>query len=444
VRRAAQVVAMALLALIALASVMSPPRTAHAQEDDERTINVRVQNRLEGENTPVPGVTITVSAGGEEVASAETNENGLAELVVQGRRDYEITVDRDTLPDDVDIPEERASLVITSGQFTSSRIARTFNTGEAASTTEPFVDKLAQRLVDGTRFGLLIAISSVGLSLVFGTTRLTNFAHAEMVTFGGVVAFLFNVTGISFLGFMPFVDDRGRMHLILAAVITTIIGGLFGLFLNGTLFGVLRRRGYSLVTLMVISVGLSIALKNVFLHRFRSRRRPYNDYASQSAWEIGPVSITPRDLIVAVISLVVLITVALTLQRTRLGKATRAVSDNLALASATGINSERIIRVVWFSGGALAALGGIFNGLDEQVSFEMGAQLLFVMFAGITLGGLGSAFGALLGGFIVGLFVELATFVVPSELKNAPALIVLILVLLVRPQGILGRAERVG
>nr|MDQ3311425.1 branched-chain amino acid ABC transporter permease [Actinomycetota bacterium] len=116
----------------------------------------------------------------------------------------------------------------------------------------------------------------------------------------------------------------------------------------------------------------------------------------------------------------------------------------LPLASATGINSERIIRVVWFAGGALAALGGIFNGLDEQVSFEMGAQLLFVMFAGITLGGLGSAFGALLGGFIVGLFVELATFVVPSELKNAPALIVLILVLLVRPQGILGRAERVG
>jgi branched-chain amino acid transport system permease protein len=195
---------------------------------------------------------------------------------------------------------------------------------------------------------------------------------------------------------------------------------------------------------MVISVGLSIALKNIFLHRFLSRRRPYADYANQTAMELGPISITRRDLIVTVVSLVVLVAVALALQRTRIGKATRAVSDNAALASATGINSEQIIRIVWFAGGALAALGGVFNGLDEQVSFEMGARLLFVMFAGITLGGLGSAFGALIGGFLVGLFVELATFVVPSELKNAPALIVLILVLLIRPQGILGRAERVG
>jgi neutral amino acid transport system permease protein len=142
--------------------------------------------------------------------------------------------------------------------------------------------------------------------------------------------------------------------------------------------------------------------------------------------------------------LVVLVGVAMALQRTRLGKATRAVSDNVDLASATGIDAQQVIRLVWFVGGALAALGGIIRGLDEQVSSEMGANLLFLMFAGITLGGLGSAFGALVGGFVVGVFTELLSLAVPAELKNVPPLIVLILVLLIRPQGILGRRERVG
>ena len=99
---------------------------------------------------------------------------------------------------------------------------------------------------------------------------------------------------------------------------------------------------------------------------------------------------------------------------------------------------------MWFAGGALAATGGIFRGLDEQVSFSMGSDLLFLMFAGITLGGLGSAFGALIGGFLIGIFVEMSSLFVPSELKVAPALFILIVVLIVRPQGILGKSQRVG
>ena len=140
----------------------------------------------------------------------------------------------------------------------------------------------------------------------------------------------------------------------------------------------------------------------------------------------------------------ILIVTALGLRFTRLGKATRAVSDNPDLASATGIDSEKVIRLVWILGGCLAAAGGIFRGLDEQVGFEMGSRLVFLMFAAITLGGLGSAFGALVGGVMVGIFVEMASLVVPSELKNAPALLILIIVLVVRPQGILGRKQRVG
>jgi branched-chain amino acid transport system permease protein len=146
-----------------------------------------------------------------------------------------------------------------------------------------------------------------------------------------------------------------------------------------------------------------------------------------------------------------------------LGKATRAVSDNPDLASSTGIDSQNIIRLVWIIGGMLATMGGIFRGLDEGVSPFMGSDLLFLMFSGITLGGLGSAFGSLVGGFLIGVFVEVSTLGVPiapgdswpnplswlhdgvpTELKNVPAYLMMIIVLLVRPQGILGRSERVG
>jgi branched-chain amino acid transport system permease protein len=280
------------------------------------------------------------------------------------------------------------------------------------------------------RLGLIIALCSVGLSLVFGTTGLTNFAHGEMITFGGLTAFFFNVT----LG----------VPLLIAAPIVVALGGMFGLAFNWIIFARLRRRGIGLVSQMVVSVGLSILLRNFFLFQFRGRTRPLDDFSLQEGMDIGPIKITPRDLTTGIISLILLVTVALVLQRSRTGKAVRAVSDNPNLASATGIDTQRIIQIVWCAGGALAALGGIFRGLDEQVGFQMGSGLLFLMFAGITLGGLGSAFGALVGGFLVGVLVEMASLVVPSELKNAPALLILILVLVFRPQGILGTRQRVG
>ena len=130
--------------------------------------------------------------------------------------------------------------------------------------------------------------------------------------------------------------------------------------------------------------------------------------------------------------------------RSSIGKATRAVSDNPALASASGIDVERVIQVVWVAGGVLAGLSGILLALSQQVSFQLGFQVLLLVFAAVTLGGLGTAFGALAGSMVVGLFINLSTLIIPSELKNVGALGILIVILLVRPQGLLGRAERVG
>jgi branched-chain amino acid transport system permease protein len=247
---------------------------------------------------------------------------------------------------------------------------------------------------------------------------------------------------------------------LLSAVLTIFLGGVFGLGLNRGVWGPLRKKGIGLISQMVVSVGLAIILVNLYLMRFGGTTKRYQAYNDQVAMEWGPIQITARDLTTTIISLIVLVALALVLQKSRLGKATRAVSDNADLASSTGIDSEKIIRIVWFLGGSLAALGGIIRGLDEGVKADMGGQLLFLMFAGITLGGLGSAYGALVGGFLVGLFVEVSTMGipafpsipfltwikdgVPTELKTVPALAALILILLLRPQGILGRKERVG
>ena len=145
-----------------------------------------------------------------------------------------------------------------------------------------------------------------------------------------------------------------------------------------------------------------------------------------------------------VIAVIVLLVVAFALLRTRLGKATRAVADNPALAAASGIDVDRVIRLVWIAGAMLAGLAGVLLGIAQGVNFQLGFQILLLMFAAVTLGGLGTAFGALVGSIVVGLFVTVSTLVIPTELKSVGALGILIVILLVRPQGILGRAQRVG
>jgi len=415
--------------------MFAAPGVANAA-DSENSIIVSVQDQANNngvsEKRPVAGVKISVTnPTGLAVGEGVTDNTGLATIPVPAKDDYVIRLDVASLPTGVTLVDgTKTEVSIAKDSFTTNTKRVTFFAGSAGESGASLFDRIAQRLVDGIRLGLIIAICSVGLSLIFGTTGLTNFAHGEMVTFGGLIAFWFNVL----LG----------IPLLIAAPLVIALGGVLGLAMNGIIFAKLRKRGIGLISQLVVSVGLSIMLRNMYLYQFGGRTRPLDDFSLQVAKSFGPVSITMRDLTTAIISLIVLLGVAAFLQRSRTGKAIRAVSDNPSLASSTGIDTQKIIRVVWFAGGALAAMGGVFRGLDEQVGFEMGSGLIFLMFAGITLGGLGSAYGALIGGFFVGLLVELASLVVPAELKNAPALFILIIVLVVRPQGILGRKQRVG
>ena len=189
---------------------------------------------------------------------------------------------------------------------------------------------------------------------------------------------------------------------------------------------------------------ISDFLRYLFLYLFGGQTLSFNEYAGQAGMELGPVLITPKDLIASVIGVALIGLVTLWLLKTQAGKATRAVADNPALASASGIDVEKVISTVWILGAGLAAYSGLMLGLQVGVSWQMGFTILLLVFAGSVLGGLGTAFGAILGSLIVGLVIQLSTLIIPTELKYVGALFILILILLVRPQGILGKSERIG
>lgn len=420
--------------VLALMFLLGVAPSASAQEDDRGpTESVRGTLRAEddeGEDLFVEGAVVVVTAAsGAEIGRTETDDEGnwIVELPEPG--DYVVTIDPESFPDGVELRnEDRASLQVTVRLGQSRPVI--FALGADPRNVGSTFDEFLQLVVEGIKFGLIIAMTAIGLSLIFGTTGLVNFAHGELVTFGGLAAYFFNQT----LG----------IQLIPAALIAMVVTGAVGGLVDLSVWRPLRHRKTGLIAMMVVSIGFSLLFRYIYLYQFGGRTRPYGDYNLQRAVDIGPVSITPKDLWIILLSLVVLAGVGLALQYTRIGKAMRAVADNPDLAESSGIDVDKVILTVWVAGSALACLGGVFFGLGEQVSFQYGFQLLLLMFAGVTLGGLGTAYGALLGSFVIGLFVQVSTLWVSTELKNVGAFAILIVVLLFRPQGILGRAERVG
>jgi neutral amino acid transport system permease protein len=393
-----------------------------------------VQGTLrDGEGDPVPGVIVSVTTvDGEPVGEATSDDEGDWSIEMPGAGEYVATLDEATLPDGAALRDpERATLEFELRTGQQRTLLFPIGEGEA---TGAFLGRLLTQTLSGLRFGLIIAITAIGLSLIFGTTGLVNFAHGELVTLGAVMAWFLNAPSPRGLG----------LQLIVAGLIATVLSMGAGGAIELGLWRPLRRRRTGLIQMLVISIGLALILRNVIQLWFGGASRPYFDYTIQRAMEIGPFRITPRDLTVMLLAIATLVGIATMLQRTRIGKAMRAVADNRDLAESSGIDVQRVILFIWVIGGGLAGFGGILYGLSENVSYLMGFRLLLLMFAGVILGGLGTAYGAMLGSIVVGLVTELSTLYFSTELKFVWALAVLILILLVRPQGLLGRRERIG
>ncbi|TKJ18242.1 ABC transporter permease [Blastococcus sp. CCUG 61487] len=413
---------LALVAFFGLGFLVLAPGVAQAEGEQ---VSGTVQTSRSGPIADV-GIEVTTPAG-EEIDSVTTDERGRWVVDVPGPGEYVVTLDADDLPDGVELAGENTRTVtVDEGRRQAVIIGLSDGSREAGSGQI----RAVQLFVDGIRFGLLIAMAAVGLSLIFGTTGLTNFAHGELVTIGAVAAWFINV--------------QGGVPLIWSALIAMLVGAAVGALNELGLWRPLRRRGTGLIAALVVSIGLSLLLRYLVQVVYGGRSSPYRGVGGSQVVDYGVFRLSNADLVSIIISVVVLVLVALMLQRTKIGKAMRAVADNRDLAASSGIDVNRVILVVWMMGGALAALGGVLLGMSDQVQWDMGFRLLLLMFAGVTLGGLGTAYGALLGSLIVGVFVQMSTLVIPNDIKYVGGLLLLIVILVIRPQGILGSRVRVG
>jgi branched-chain amino acid transport system permease protein len=379
---------------------------------------------------PLNGVSITL-ANDENSVTGVTDQNGQFEIAAPTAGKYLVTIDVSTLPEGISIADPGPQREIVFVQGPKVLIFNTQVGTSADQIIEKRDSKVPQLIVDGLLFGLTIALGAMGLNLIFGTTGLTNFSHGELLTFGAFTAWTLNyLVGLNMLLAVP-------LSLIMSAF-------LWGWVQNRYLWKPLRRRGTGLMGMMIVSIGLALTLRYTALATFGGSPRNYNQYAAQPGLNIFGVAVTPKAIILAVIEIVVLAIVLYWLKNSKIGKATRAVRDNPDLASATGIDVERVISYVWTLGAFLAALAGVTIGINQDVSWRMGQILLLIMFASVTLGGLGTIYGALIGALTIGVLIQVSTLVIPTELKTVSALFVMILMLLFRPQGILGKKERVG
>ena len=404
---------------------------AVAAEGDQFKIAGNVQNKGEA----IEGVSITVDGpGGPQ--TVVTGPRGQWQVSVPESAEYTVTLDVDTLPEGItlDDPEDdtpETKEVTPNVPFAPKAVNFFIGEGERESTA--FASQLVQRLVQGINFGLMLGLASVGLSLVFGTTGISNFAHGEMVTFGAVIALW--IGGTAFIG----------ASLWIALPLAVLLSGLLGLAMDAVIWRPLRHRSVGVVQLMIVSIGLSLAIRYVFQYFIGGGTEQLPGSTAQKIDIIGPIRMTKVDIVSMVIAVVVIVAFAIWLTSSRLGKATRAISDNPGLAAASGIDVDFVVRVVWIMASALAGLAGVLYAYSRPgIKWDMGTQVLLLMFAAVTLGGLGTAFGALIGALIIGIIVETSSLFIPADLRFASALAILIIILLVRPQGILGRRERIG
>ncbi|MEY5017202.1 MAG: hypothetical protein RL431_251 [Actinomycetota bacterium] len=432
-RAARLLAALATTALSLGVLLMAGPATADTVNDE---MPYKVSGNVQKSGEPLAGVSINVNGNGID-ADVVTDAEGKWKVGVSERNTtYTVTLDETTLPEGVivkDNPEttdvvEAAVMEVEMGP--GGRVTMNYFIGKGERVVAPYIDQVVQRLISGVNFGLMLALAAIGMSLIYGTTGISNFAHAEMVTFGAIVTFVMSGMGAP---------------IWLAIIAAIVASALFGWGLDSAIWAPLRRRNTGLVQLMIVSIGLSLAVRYTFQLFIGGGTEQLPGADAPKIPLFGTVALSWIDMASMAISVILIAAFAWWLMFTRMGKATRAISDNPGLAAASGINVDSVVRVVWIVGATLAGFSGILWAYFRPgIRWDMGGQILLLMFAATTLGGLGTAWGALVGSLIVGVLVEASSLFIPSDLKYVGALVVLIVILLFRPQGILGRKERIG
>jgi neutral amino acid transport system permease protein len=285
---------------------------------------------------------------------------------------------------------------------------------------------VADTALTGLSTGSIYALGAVGLTLVYGMLRLVNFAHGDFLTFGAYIAFLVNITwGLPF---------------VLAVVAAMGATAVLGVLLEKVMWGPMRSRGAGMLQFLLTAIGLALVIRYVIQFIWSTELRQLDVNRTATVDFLG-LSIGRIFFITIVVGIVVLVATGLMLRFTLLGKRMRALSDNLELAETAGINTSRVILMTWIFAGAFAGLAGVLAGATTQLQPELGFEYLLPIFAVVVLGGIGNAYGALAAGVVLGVVIEWSTLLVAAQWKTAIGFVVLILVLMIRPQGIFGRAR---
>ena len=304
---------------------------------------------------------------------------------------------------------------------------------------------MLDQLGNGLLLGIIISVASVALSLLYGVTRIVNFAHGEIIALGAI-ATLFLSSPIDYR--VLFLDKFSPLGLdfLLSCILAVIVCGLFGGLLELILFRPLRKGNVGNIAVLVVTIGLSIFIRHLYL-LFATGKVQNFPLELQRRQTYLFFDMTPRNLKVLIIGILVMMLIGLLLTYTKLGKAMRAVRDSEELSSVSGINSDNIILITWISSSMLAGLAGVFQATINDVRWNMGFLILLLIFAGTVLGGIGTSFGAMVGGLIIGILVQVSVGLPfmegHTEAKNAVALGIMIVILLFRPQGIFGQKERI-
>jgi branched-chain amino acid transport system permease protein len=284
---------------------------------------------------------------------------------------------------------------------------------------------MLQLIVYGLISGSILALGAIGLTLIYGILNFANFAHGDLMALGAYLALFFRVTL--------------ALPMWLAFVLAMLCTAVIGVCLDRVWFRPLRQRRARAAIMAISSLGLALILQNLI----RMLWGPQVQYYSRTIHfpftvPILQVRLNAQQVLIFAIALGLVILVSLFLQRTKLGKAMRATSDNFNLALVSGIDTEWVVIWTWLLGAALAAAGGVLLGMSVRLQPIMGWDLLLPIFAATILGGIGSPYGAMAGALIIGLAEELSTPFIPTEYKTAVSLVLLVLMLLVRPRGLFG------
>lgn len=277
-----------------------------------------------------------------------------------------------------------------------------------------------QLLFNGLAIGSVLALAAIGLTLTYGILRLSNFAHGDFMTLGAYFTWLANINGINIW-----------LAMMLGAM-GTIAMMLLSEFL---LWKPMRDRRASDTTLIIISIGLALFLRSGILLIWGSSNQSY-DLPVVKALEFGDLRIAYYRVVVIVLAIAAILALHFLLQNSKVGKAMRAVADNIDLARVSGINVERVVLWTWIITGVLTAVAGGMYGLITTVRPNMGWFLILPMFASVILGGIGNPYGAIAGAFIIGIAQELSVPFLGSQYKLGVALFIMVVILLLRPQGL--------